>query len=484
MIEWLLGPQEFYERMAGRFFGKYKAVVKDTADPQRLGRVRVLCEPVYGNDLSPWADLCNAFPGSVDTGSFFVPPLDSLVFIEFEQGLKEFPIVAGGFYSRAPIGRTQDGSPIEASAGHQGQTMLAPLHAQGLPDGSDFDGTSKGTPGVPRSNFAGQYPHVRVIRTPSGHMLEFDDTEENERVQILHSSGAHIEILPDGSINIISEGAINKKSRAEKSRVDGSKREAINGSFSLDIAGDFNVNIGGSYNLNLNNPSSATIRGETLEVNGDDIRNISGNFFRTATNNVNVQAGGDSAFGAVGNMNIQAGGVGSLIFSNSLNIPNPIGETLTITGQVGKTLIRGTDPTGFLAQYGIEIQPLGTTPPLTPVKLPGSIGPHIFLGNLLAPPTRGPAGVPLIQENLVLGQTLIQYLTQLQGFLSAWFTDYLTHIHPTTAPGAPTTPPISAAIFGPTGITQLTTLLLTYLTPLPPNLTPLMLSDIVFTSKQ
>jgi hypothetical protein len=38
------------------------------------------------------------------------------------------------------------------------------------------------------------------MTTRSGHIVEFDDTPNSERVQIFHKSGSYIEILPDGTI--------------------------------------------------------------------------------------------------------------------------------------------------------------------------------------------------------------------------------------------------------------------------------------------
>jgi hypothetical protein len=51
----------------------------------------------------------------------------------------------------------------------------------------------------PDSKYKAKYPYNNMT-TRSGHIVEFDDTPDSERVQIFHKSGSYIEILPDGTI--------------------------------------------------------------------------------------------------------------------------------------------------------------------------------------------------------------------------------------------------------------------------------------------
>lgn len=52
----------------------------------------------------------------------------------------------------------------------------------------------------PDSKYKAKYPYNNTMTTRSGHIVEFDDTPNSERVQIFHKSGSYIEILPDGTI--------------------------------------------------------------------------------------------------------------------------------------------------------------------------------------------------------------------------------------------------------------------------------------------
>lgn len=52
------------------------------------------------------------------------------------------------------------------------------------------------------SRSAARYPSSSSMVTPSGHCIEFDDTPLGERLYIIHKSGSHIMMEPDGTVNI------------------------------------------------------------------------------------------------------------------------------------------------------------------------------------------------------------------------------------------------------------------------------------------
>lgn len=79
------------------YYGKYRAIVKNIDDPKKLGRIKVKCPKVLGDNLSSWA-LPNFLPNT-----FCLPDLQSLVWIEFENGKKDSPIWTGNFYTDAQI---------------------------------------------------------------------------------------------------------------------------------------------------------------------------------------------------------------------------------------------------------------------------------------------------------------------------------------------------------------------------------------------
>ena len=44
------------------------------------------------------------------------------------------------------------------------------------------------------------YPNNKVTQTPSGHVIEIDDTPDAERIHIYHKSGTFIEMQPNGDV--------------------------------------------------------------------------------------------------------------------------------------------------------------------------------------------------------------------------------------------------------------------------------------------
>ena len=48
-------------------------------------------------------------------------------------------------------------------------------------------------------NSSSEYPNVSILETHSGHVIELDDTTDNERIRIYHRTGSYMEIRPDGT---------------------------------------------------------------------------------------------------------------------------------------------------------------------------------------------------------------------------------------------------------------------------------------------
>lgn len=90
-----------------RFFGKYRGTVLDNIDPLLQGRLIVQVPDVLGILPSNWALPCVPFAGPAMGASFVPPPLESSVWVEFEQGDPQTPIWVGCFwdtpYSLGPM---------------------------------------------------------------------------------------------------------------------------------------------------------------------------------------------------------------------------------------------------------------------------------------------------------------------------------------------------------------------------------------------
>jgi uncharacterized protein involved in type VI secretion and phage assembly len=86
----------------GRFYGKYRGVVIDNLDPELRGRVRASVPVVLGEISSAWALPCLPFAGN-NVGFYAVPPVGAEVWIEFEDGDPDRPILAGSLWPDASV---------------------------------------------------------------------------------------------------------------------------------------------------------------------------------------------------------------------------------------------------------------------------------------------------------------------------------------------------------------------------------------------
>jgi uncharacterized protein involved in type VI secretion and phage assembly len=165
---------ERVERLENQYFGKYRGIVIDNKDPEQLGRVRVWVPslfPVEGDSQPPaespsvseWAWPCSPFGGQAEQGMFFVPEEGSKVWVEYEEGNLDSPIWVGVFWSR-PGGQTE-----------------IPTEAQ------DMEASE---------------PKRRVLKTASGHVMEFNDIDGKESITIRHKDGATLNFDEKGSVTI------------------------------------------------------------------------------------------------------------------------------------------------------------------------------------------------------------------------------------------------------------------------------------------
>jgi uncharacterized protein involved in type VI secretion and phage assembly len=79
-----------------RYFGKYRGVVTDNADPTNRGRVKVRVPAVLGT-LEMWAMPCVPYAGP-SVGFYSLPGAGTGVWVEFEAGDPSYPIWAGCFW--------------------------------------------------------------------------------------------------------------------------------------------------------------------------------------------------------------------------------------------------------------------------------------------------------------------------------------------------------------------------------------------------
>jgi len=147
--------RQVIEHVRDKYYGKYRGFVASNEDPEHRGRLRLRVPSILGTEETSWALPCLPFGGLAGQGHFMIPEPEAQVWVEFEEGELSHPIWTGTFWQA-------DGD--------------APV---------DLDGDQ---------------PLKRTIKTPSGHTLEFDDTEGEEKLRLEHPQGASLSIDENGTI--------------------------------------------------------------------------------------------------------------------------------------------------------------------------------------------------------------------------------------------------------------------------------------------
>ncbi|KQR16003.1 phage baseplate assembly protein V [Cellulomonas sp. Leaf334] len=93
---------EFAPPGPARFYGKYRGTVASNTDVMQLGRVQVECPAVLGQGRMSWAMPCTPYAGD-KVGLFLVPPVGANVWVEFEGGDPNSPILAGCFWGTGQV---------------------------------------------------------------------------------------------------------------------------------------------------------------------------------------------------------------------------------------------------------------------------------------------------------------------------------------------------------------------------------------------
>ena len=145
------------QEVAEKRYGKYRGSVVDNVDPEKRARLKLRIPSVLADQDSDWALPCLPYGGLDQQGLFMVPDIDSQVWVEFEEGDISRPIWVGSFWQQ------ESDVPEDASK---------------------------------------EEPTTRMLRTHSGHILQFDDADGEEQFRLFHPSEAEMIIDPDGTISL------------------------------------------------------------------------------------------------------------------------------------------------------------------------------------------------------------------------------------------------------------------------------------------
>jgi len=333
----------------------FNGVVEDRQDPQKLGRLRVRCVGIHTDNKDdlpttdlPWAQVLLPVTSSGISGLGHSPSFvveGSWVFGYFRDGETcQEPIIIG----------TLPGKPIELAVSGKGfydpngvypkyknevdtnrlatndsanphlflelrkltrktQVATADFNVVTNADGSNTvasDGDTWSQPSIP---YAAVYPYNHVFESESGHIMEYDDTANNERIFQSHRTGTSYEIDKDGNkVDIIKGDHYTITSGNNQALIEGNSDISIDGRHKVylnksggennhydiqigpnaniniqvdkgninlvTVDGKINVNSAGDYNLKVGGNMTVAVEGNILEtVEGNKTSNTTGN---------------------------------------------------------------------------------------------------------------------------------------------------------------------------------------------------------------
>ena len=251
--------QQLTRQVQNKYYGKYRGFVSDNSDPNQVGRLKVTVPSVLGDTVTGWALPCLPFGGLADQGLFTIPEVGAQVWVEFEEGELSHPIWVGTFW--------------QASGDVPSEGAISP-------------------------------PTTRVLKTPSGHVLQFDDASGAEQYRLHHPAGSEMTIDPQGTIALT---------------------DANGATVTLDVAGNQVI---------LQDASGNTL---TMTTTGTTVQDANGNAIEMGPSGVKITA------------------------SATVTVE---GSLVTLGGQGGEPVIKGTS---FLTLFATHIHPTAMGPSGPPI---------------------------------------------------------------------------------------------------------------------
>ena len=230
---------DFYGDQIRWFTGE----VVNINDPIQLGRINVRIYGVHGDnqllvpdeDL-PWGQVIVPITqgGTEGLGNNVGIKVGSLVFGFFLDGQSsQLPLILGSIPKYEDL--NEDNDRLDKSTNALARGTQTKPH------------TPDSVIGEPNDPYAAQYPYNSVYETESGHVMEFDDTEDAERIRIYHKSGTFIEMHPNGDV-------VTQHKNGWRS-VTGNDKIHVTGNLNIKVDGDITID-GKTINLNSGNPET------------------------------------------------------------------------------------------------------------------------------------------------------------------------------------------------------------------------------------
>lgn len=285
----------------------FVGVVEDNMDPEKSGRVRVRCFGIHTEDLTkiptdclPWALVgVSTNSSSSDIGSIIV---GTVVYGRFLDGQEmQLPLVEGiipGLH--LDINQSFGFNNLKPNPPPKGSyTGNSYSRVDNIPQRNYYQDTKSAnniTVSEPKNTRNPKYPYNIATMSDAGHVIERDDTPNNERFCIQHKNGSYIEFNQNGDgvmktikdiYNLCVNNYLHIKNMRAISIGNGDNLKVLNGNKTIEIdAGKYvltangqEITINGECNLIVNGNCNSVITGNKKDViKGNYTIDVSGSY--------------------------------------------------------------------------------------------------------------------------------------------------------------------------------------------------------------
>jgi uncharacterized protein involved in type VI secretion and phage assembly len=200
----LLTPAAPHEQ--GRFFGVVVGIVTNNQDPDKMARVRVKFPWLSDDHESWWARIATPMAGS-GRGIYFLPEVNDEVLVAFEHGDVRSPYIVGALWN-----------------------------GQDAPPANNDDGKN----------------NIRLVHSRSGHLIRLDDTDGDEKIEIIDKTGGN---------------KITIKSSDNSMSLECTGKMTLHAQAGIEITSDADIKIQANTTMDVESTAPMTIKGATVNIN-------------------------------------------------------------------------------------------------------------------------------------------------------------------------------------------------------------------------
>lgn len=197
-----------------KIYGVVIGIVTNNKDPEGHGRVKVKFPWLSNEDESNWARVVSPMAGD-QIGLFFLPEVDDEVLVVFQHGDINMPYVLGSLWN--------------------------------------------GKDAPPEKNDDGKN-NIRMIKSRSGHIIKFDDTDGNEKIEIIDKTEKNVVTIDTKNNKVTLKSESDIEIAAPNGKV------TINAKY-LEVTSTASTKITASAGMDLKASTDMNIKGKTVNIN-------------------------------------------------------------------------------------------------------------------------------------------------------------------------------------------------------------------------